>query len=203
MKSLKTIGVAAVMAAAMLALVGASSASAATPNLCKANESTCSAGNTYPAGTAVVGKLESGKEAILTGALELKCKASEVKGIVNPGGTGEITGASWTSCSPSCTVTAESLPWKATYAASGGGNGTMTVSSPKVKIQCSFISCTFTATSVVLDVTGGSGGSEAADPKINASKEPLTSGCGAGSWTAPYRVTSIGGTANAPGFITG
>jgi len=50
----KMLGLAAVAAAALMAFVGASSASAATSTLCSAAQSPCEAANAWPAITAVI-----------------------------------------------------------------------------------------------------------------------------------------------------
>jgi len=131
MKHLKASGLIALAAMAVVALIGAGTASAST--VCKANETTCSAANTYANGTAIKGTLASGTKAVLKGILTVECSASEVAGKLtsNPGAKGEITSASWTSCTRSggggCEPKPLSLPWTVEGVATGSGNGEMWV----------------------------------------------------------------------------
>ena len=190
MKLIKMFGLAAVAAIAAMAFIGAGTASA---ELCTANEEPCAAGNVLPNNSEIKSSLETGTKAILKGALEIECSVSTVNGKSTQAGnndpvSGLIEAATWTTCSPNCTVKAEALNWTSSIKRTGDKTGTLTVSNPKVKITCLFISCTFTAVggTVTLDVedTEATGGK----PKVIAVNEPLTSGCGAGSWTATYRV---------------
>jgi hypothetical protein len=201
MKHLKVLSLMVVAIAAMAAFTGVSSASAAS-KLCTSVSPTCS--GQFAAGDTLTGTVEAGTQAKLSGIITLSCSASSVVVEVTGEGTGKVTGATWTSCTPSgCTATAEaaSLPWSGTYAATSGGNGSLSVSSPKVKVVCG-LTCTFTASSVNLAFTQGSGGSEANDAKVVASNVPLTSACGSGTWNATYRITSAhmatGGTVSNP-----
>lgn len=79
MKSLKMLGLAAVAAAALMAFIGAGSASATT--LCSTNpgEGGGACGSVNPAGTTYTGSLKSGSEATLAaGFSTIKCKTSAV-----------------------------------------------------------------------------------------------------------------------------
>jgi len=80
MKTMKTLGLALVAVAAVMAIVGTGAAQAET-TLCKATQSPCAAGNGYGAGTKVEASLKSGTEAILTAGaefLQTNCKTSEI-----------------------------------------------------------------------------------------------------------------------------
>lgn len=199
MKYLKMLGLAALAAVAAMAILGASSASAVV--LCKENKSPCPEAQQYPSGTKISAKLVAGTKAVLTGSLTVECSASTVSGETTAKSgsplPGKITGLTFSTCTTCPTVTAESLPYSATANATGGGNGTMTVSNPKVKLSgCfGFATCTATAASVTLDLVGGSPG------RVKAVKEPLTIsgfGCGSsGTWSAEYEITAPN-----PVFIT-
>jgi hypothetical protein len=117
MKYVKTLGLAAVAAMALMAFFGASSASAAV--LCKTNTDPCTAGQDLkkaegevPADT-LTSSLTTGTSAVLKAAFsEVKCSSSHVNGkITNTGGTdlieeklvntevqGELTELSFTEC---------------------------------------------------------------------------------------------------------
>lgn len=142
--------------------------------------------------------------AVFKGVVNVTCTASTIKGEAGSGTTGSITAASWTGCEPSnCTATAENLPWGYTVSPTKGTmSGTLTISNPKITLTCGgFTHCTFTAASMVLDFSQGAGGA-GNEARITASKEPLTSGCGADELTANYLITTAtmvsGGTVASP-----
>jgi hypothetical protein len=218
-KLVKMLSIAAVAAVAAMALIGTATASATT--LCKANESKCATANTWPIGTKVVSTLEAGTEAKLEGIITTKCKNSEVVGETTKAGSpliGKVTKVSFTNCTGCKTVKELHMPYEAKIAATTGGNGTLTTTTGGSGSPGSVLSecggpgpCTAESASISLDVTGGLGGSEGADAKVVAEKEPLSlSGflcLGSGAWSANYRITSAtepGKTAitNPPGFIS-
>jgi hypothetical protein len=163
---LKLMGLAALMAAALTAFLGASSASAVT--LCKANENPCS--NDYAAGTTISGSLVANTKAVLlSGIGNVECEESTVSGK-----TSELSGSplmglieslTFAKCllgSTSCTVTVENLPYLVSITASGSGNGTMTVEHdgtggmPQAHVNCgSAFNCIVGNDPVTLPVAGG------------------------------------------------
>jgi len=198
MRHTKMIGLALVAALAVMAMAGAASASAAA-TLCSTNTSPCT-GTVYGSGTKISSQLKSGTVATLTTSIgNVVCKKSSVGGATtNTTGHGEISTLSFTECSlgtTSCTVKAVNLNYTAESFASGGGNGTLTISpkaglgSPGASVECgSFINCTFTSSDLVLDVTGGN------PATIIAKEEELTRTGGlcpsSSKWDAEYEVTA-------------
>jgi hypothetical protein len=108
MKHLKALNVAAVLAGALMAFIGASSASATV--LCSTTADPCPVGQTVPASTGIDFSLSSGTSANLQATAEDgggtldTCKSSTVKGkLTNAGSstanaTGEITELTWGAC---------------------------------------------------------------------------------------------------------
>jgi hypothetical protein len=202
MKYLKMLGLAAIAALALTAVLGAGSASAAT-FLCKTKANPCP--EHYPIGTVISASLETGTHAVLTTNLgKITCKKSTVTGkTTTTEGHGEITGLTFSECTDPfnnpCTVKAVNLPYTADIAtATAGvvnGNGTMTVTpkaggtgNPGATVECgSFMNCKFTSTAIALDVIGN------APAKVIASNEPLNREGGLcpseSFWDAEYTVT--------------
>lgn len=171
MKHLKILGLAVVAAMALAAFAGASTASAT--ELCSTNTSPCT-GTKYGSGTTVHTVLKSSTVATLTNPItNVTCTESTTHGTTtNAGGkgvavTGKITTFTFGGCKTSggtpCTVTSVNVGtgYNASIAATGGGNGTLTVTSsnvgnPGAKVECGIlINCTFTTASAALGVTGG------------------------------------------------
>lgn len=194
MKSIKWIGLAAVVSMIAMAFVGASSASALSTALCKTKEKVCASGNQYAAGTTLSAKLKEGTTAKLTGALEVTCSASTVGGKTEGASLGaSILGAietlTFTSCGTTCeSITAEGFPYVSHLVNLGSLKGTLTVLTPKVVLKkCTIfkITCTATAKEVVLDVD-----TSVEPATIKAINEPLELGaCGKGTWNAEYVLT--------------
>jgi hypothetical protein len=205
MKSIRILGLGVVAALAVMAFVGAGSASAVT--LCKANESPCTGTNKYPSGTAVSAHLKEGTVALLkTNIVNVTCSESETSGenTLESGSplTGLVRTLSFGECETvlgtPCTVTVVHLdalhPYNASIAATGGGNGTLTVTgnslgNPGATVECAtVINCTFTTASAALSVTGGTMAlAKASEVTLSQSgiKCPSTS-----TWNAEYRVTA-------------
>jgi hypothetical protein len=206
MKHLKIIGLAAVAAMAITAFAAAS---ASASELCSTNTSPCT-GTMYMPGTAVSA---SSTSAVLTtsGGLvnpTVTCKKSSTGGeTTTTGGVGTTVNGSLSSltfsecthnlASPpenTCTATAVNLPYLAKGTATGGGNGTLKVESggkgnPGAKVECKGLpTCTYSAASVTLDVTGGN------PATVVANKEALSGGafpCPPNAqWTATYTVNA-------------
>lgn len=188
MKSIKILGLAAVLAMAAMAFIGGSSASAVT--LCKVNTNPCPTESRIPVGETLKSQLNGGV-AKLTGLLNEECSSSTVEGATetNTGSSldGKITATTFTNCQE-CEKIEALPPWTFHLTATSSGNGTLTILTPEVHlINCTFfgIDCTVSASTVVLDVTGGS------PALVKAVNEPLEGGgfCD-GNWTATYKLTA-------------
>ncbi len=199
MKYVKSLSLAAVAAAALMALVGPSSALATgSTALCKANETPCATGNLYPSGTVIKGVTAAGGKALLTTKASgtLQCDSSfeahTTATTANPLPV-DITALTWTNCdlgSP-CTVTSVNLPYSADLTDTSPPPADLTITgNPGATIVCgAIINCTYTASSPVLKVTGG----EAGVAKAVAEKVALTGvgkACPNSTWDATYFLTS-------------
>jgi len=176
-KHVKILGLAAVAAMALMAFVGASSASATV--LCKVtptgtNPATCPTAETYGAGTVIEGTAVDAKlTASGVGFPNVTCNHSVTSASISNTGsasttvTGTITALDFTECETEgshtpCEVEVENLPYHAeVHWTSGTHNGVLTVKShgsgnPGAKVICSgVIECTFSKTLFELTVTGG------------------------------------------------
>ncbi|MFL5834506.1 MAG: hypothetical protein ACJ76B_11090 [Solirubrobacterales bacterium] len=204
MKFIKMMGLAVVAALAVMAMVGASAASA-SGTACKTNSEPCPAGDLYAAGTKMTAQLVPGTHATLTSSVgNVTCKNSTVAGVLNEPAKahGEITSLTFTNCTlgeTECTVSATKPPYTvtgiATPAVLGKGNGDFTVtqkaggSVPGATVVCGFfINCTFSSTDITLKFTGGSPAKLKAEA-VNLNRSggicPSTS-----VWHAEYEVTA-------------
>jgi len=202
MNKIKMIGLAVVAVFALMATVGAASASAGA-TLCSTNTSPCT-GTQYGSGTKVTGQLAAGFDATLTTSIgNVTCLKSTVGGVLNNvEGHGEITSLTFTECklgTTSCTVSAVNLPYTATAistaATLGQGNGDLTISAkagggtPGASVVCgSFINCTFSNGDIILKVIGGNPAilhAESVELSRSGGICPSTS-----KWDATYEVTS-------------
>jgi len=169
MKQFKMLGLAAVAALGLMAMVGAGTASAT--ELCSTNTSPCT-GTMYPAGTVVSAQLKAGTVANLTNPISnVICQKSTTAGKTTNTGekgvavTGTIESLTFTECKTAsgvaCTVKTLNIPYSASITATGSGNGTLTVTSggtgnPGATVVCgTLINCSFSTASAVLGVTGG------------------------------------------------
>ena len=169
MRVLKILGFAPLAATVLMAVVGASTASAAD-RLCETNTNPCNA----PVAVGGIIRAEA-TDPILTGGLVITealvtCGSSTAtvkltgnSGATNP--TGEVTALTWTGCKEvvfggGCAVTTVNLPYRAEVvtpspnltvtAHSGGG-------SPGAKVVCGgSISCTFQRADLTLPIDVGS-----------------------------------------------
>jgi len=200
MKYVKMLGLAAIVAAAMMAIVGAGTASATV--LCKTNTTPC--GSIYPAGTELHAVLESGTKATLKPETEIAtttCEESTVLADIEKAGSkeetvkGPITTLTFGKCNNTVKVlkpgTLE-LHW-----IPGTMNGTLTASGFEVEVVASLVKCVYAGSITSgLTLTGGviTPGNKATLDVVNA-KVPLKSGfeglCGKnGIWNGVYEVTS-------------
>lgn len=195
MKYLKMLGLAAVAAAALMAFVGAGTASATT-TLCKATESACSSTNMYPVNTEIKAKLVAGGKAVLTNSGELptvECSKSEVEGKTETTTTpeGNISKLTFEECNQTVEVL-EKGKLQVHYDAED--NGTLTATGVRVRVKALFgsLSCDFGGTvSSGLTVTGGTA------PKMDATAViPMIQETGfiecpeTATWHAEYEVTT-------------
>lgn len=201
MKYVKMLGLAAVAAMALTAIVGAGSASATV--LCKSSPSktgVCSTGEKYPANTAI--SASAGTTTLETNTENVTCSSSAT-GVKNTAESGsplasEVTSLTFSGCESSgkaaCTVESVGSPWTGSVAWTNGGNGTLTVSNGGARVSCGFglLQCRFGAKSLSLGITGGNAAT------VTASKVPLEITAEEGflkcpteaKWTATYSATS-------------
>jgi len=195
MKYLKMLGLVAALAMATMAF-GAGTASAT--KLCSVNTSPCPAGNTYGKGTSIKTQLVPGTNSTMSsGFVTVTCSESTMSGkTTSEGGsgavTGEISSATWKSCTSSlgsCTASALKTPWPAEVTGSGG-NGTLSVQHPGAKFTCGGTTCEYEASKASISVTGGN------PAKAKASSISFTK-IGGGflcsstaSWSGEYEVTA-------------
>jgi hypothetical protein len=196
MKHIQTMGLAIVAALALMAIVGAASASASAV-LCSTNTSPCT-GTKYGSGTKISAQLKSGTHATLTTSItDVTCTKSTVGGVTNTAeGHGEITSFTFSGCTAAsngstCTVKTLNLNYTAT-----ANPGSLTITpgpkggNPGATVECpgALINCTFTTSSITLGVTGGN------PAIISASNESLQREGGfcpsEAKWDATYEVTS-------------
>jgi hypothetical protein len=208
MKYVKMLALAAVAAGALMAFIGAGTASAT--ELC----STTTAAGACPAGQKVTGNLKftlaSGTSALLKetgaegGTLDT-CKGSEVAGeITNSGSatttvTGKITSLTWSTCSFTTTTTLKG--GLECHRIAGTSNCTLTADGPtKVTINTVFFgSCVYTVTEgeSIGDLTEGNPAVFHANA-IAHKQEGSNFACPATSvWTATYTLTSPATTVSA------
>jgi hypothetical protein len=174
MRLIKMLGLSAVAAAAVMAFVGASSASATSLEevvACKLDVTTCPAGEFYGSGTKVDGELVAGTHTtLLTPLGNVLCNESETEGeLTSALAHGSITAVSFSNnggkcplkgTSAECEVTIEHLPYlvkvslmsnhtgyEAVVSSGGGG-------APKALVDCGAISlkCLFWATTLLFTV---------------------------------------------------
>jgi uncharacterized protein YceK len=203
---IKMLGIAAMLAFALTAFVGATSSSAAVKKtvLCKKNEKLCSSANLWGTDVKITAHSE---KAVLLGSLPVTClstaiilaQSSHVDRIL-----GLISALTWTSCSGCSTVTTTTLPSGSLFPTSAGNGKLETTSTTSVLLKgCTVfnIECTATANTATLEFKGGTIGGTA---KAIANEVPvgLSGGlCGSsGKWDAgsagssPYVVTEVNGS---------
>ncbi|MGN6276464.1 MAG: hypothetical protein ACTHNP_11145 [Solirubrobacterales bacterium] len=191
MKHLKILALAALAVAALMAFVGASSASATV--LCKTNlTSGCAAGGwAYPAGT-VIEATATNSGTLVAGMVTLDtCTGSKLKSKTSNAGSstetvkGPIEELNWGSCTNATTTT--TLGELEIHWISGTDNGTVTVIGTKVTIGTIFGSCVFTASDI-----GTLVGGNLATIEIKEAPVKLVSGnCPTETkWTQNFEITN-------------
>jgi hypothetical protein len=215
MKYMKMLGLAAVAALALMAVVGAGTASAAAVVCSTTGETanaTCTTAGSKQVknGQAIDATLKPGTVAELTSTFDnVKCSTSTVAGQVTNGGTGagDIESMTFSSCTDSfggtCTAdtsASSANKWPATTTAHQNnaetgekhdGNGTMTVTNITGKFSCPIGTCRYTASSATTTVTGGEPATVTAT-KVSLNREEVSSfGCSAtATWSGTYTVTT-------------
>jgi hypothetical protein len=205
MKYVKMLGLAAVAAAALMAFVGASTASATV--LCKVAVNTTTgvcptspANEKYPKETEIAAELNNGATEpaeLETEFLTIKCEASTVSGKTENEGSstttvkGPISTLTFTKCN--CPVTVLKPGSLEIHWISGTDNGTVTSSNAEVTVNCSTIfgtvHCIYVTNSTDLGtLTGGT----TATLTANASIPRVTTNALCANlalWKAKYKVT--------------
>ncbi len=159
MKYLKIIGLAVVAAMATMAFVGAGSASASV-KLCKANEATCSAANTYAVPQGIKAVLE-GTAVLKAGPIEDECTESTMGGKATAYDATEVLGLLESVTFPAASCTCEeqkllNLPYKvsvlepnaageAVWHFTSGGTG-----NPSGLVKCGSLSCVYEKANVLV-----------------------------------------------------
>jgi hypothetical protein len=192
LKPLKLLG-AVLPVLTVLAFAGAGSASAAGTVLCKEDATPCPSALQYPSGTELA---IEGNSTFVSGFTNMECATSMVADAGAASGEpllAQMTSVEWTNCTSNlgvCTRTALNLPWGSSIAATGGGNGALTVSKPKLRLTCAGTTCEYEASSAKATLTGG-------NPfTVTASKIELTKTgggflcSGTATWAGTYTGTA-------------
>jgi hypothetical protein len=207
MKYVKMLGLAAVAAAALMAFVGASSASATV--LCKTvpAANVCGAGWTYGAGTEIHA-VNEGNLVLTTGSefTEITCKKGTVLGKTSNAGSAtetvngsiEAKNLTWEECSTpngKCTVATVKGGTLEVHSTATSGNGTLTSNGAEITSSCASIfgtiHCLYVTENEDLGtVTGGNPATM--DIESTPINQLATSGLcpSAPKWDAKYEVTS-------------
>ena len=211
MKYVKMLGLAAIAAAALMAFVGASTASATvlckTPGTGTPTGTTCPASWAYPAGTKITAE-NSGVVKLDTTFKTVECNKSTLSGETSNEGsatetvTGPEAGASLTFTECNCTVNVLKPGTLETHWISGSHNGTLTGNNSEVTVSCSTIfgnvHCIYVTENDDLgELTGGA--PAIFHSKATISRKPTNGLCSEEStWTATYTITSPN-----PLYVTG
>ncbi len=208
MKYVKMLALAAVAAGALMAFIGAGTASAS--KLCSTTVTPCPAGQNWQVNQALDFSIPAGSQAKLvdtTGTEELdKCSTSTVKGKISNAGsatetvTGPVEELTWGSCTfPTKTLKTGKLE---IHQIAGTSNGTVTADGTfEVTINVVFASCVYGVTAGVDlgEVTEGKVSGTTTSPVFhaNAVAEEFTESplCpNTAKWTGTYNLTEPTGT---------
>jgi hypothetical protein len=212
MKYVKMLGLAAVAAAALMAFVGASTASATvlckTPGTGEPTGTTCPAGWAYEKGTAIHA-VNEGTATLTTSFLDITCNKSTVQGSTDNEGsasetvTGSITTLTFEECN--CEVKVLAAGTLEVHWISGTHNGTLTSKNAEVTATCSTIfgkvHCIYSTPATGTDLGTATGGNPATMDISSADIPRLSTNslCDTtANWDANYSVTSP-----APLYVTG
>lgn len=196
MKDLKMLGLAVVAAAALMALVGTGTSSAAGV-LCSAPENPCAAANRWPANAIIQYSQKPGTSATLedtSGSTLNTCTTSGIGGKLTSnaaGGeaTGENTSITWGAVGTACTFTTDTTKLgKLKINSAGGGNGTV-IADEEIKVTVNaFGSCEY---GVKAGTTLGTLNDSTSSFEANAVAERLNVCLGPATtkWTVTYTRT--------------
>jgi hypothetical protein len=203
MKHLKMLGLAVVASAALIAVIGAGSASAT--ELCSTATTACS-GTKYGKGTKLVAG-NTGNVVLITRVTTITCTASTIEAETTSAGgagttavTGKTTALTFTGCTRTggekCAVKSTNL---GTVSLTGGAASTTAgfnynvTSKTGANVTCGFfINCTFFTEETTLTGTNQASGK----PVVKAEEEELAEEGGLcplevfNTWTATYEITS-------------
>ena len=197
MKYLKMLGLAAIAAGALMAFVGAGTASA--------TELTCSAGVMCAAPThihavnegtvtldPIIGNIEC-TESTVTGRANTGSSTTTVESVNEKGAASELEALTFGGCNATITVEKKGSLEVHTRTASADGNGTLTSKGAQIKIVFNGITCTAT-TGTGTDIgtlTGSKNTKSTATLDIEATIPLDGAFCGgSASWTGKYLVTT-------------
>jgi hypothetical protein len=169
MRLMRTLGITAIGLFVAIALIGATTAAAATGTyLCKVKETSCLAKNRYLPPLLFTAQTQTGAEAkIVTSSGTVACQKSWLEGEMTEEGataTGFVAAFGFATCTlekTACTVTAVHLSYLDSFKASTEGNGTFALKKningkPGVSLACGeVLSCTFAMEPEALPFTGG------------------------------------------------
>jgi hypothetical protein len=208
MRYLKILGLAAITALTLMAVVGANSASAT--ELCTVNTSPCPAASKYNSGTVI--EASSTNATFTTSLGNVVCTGSSIKGATTSSGgsksyvEGKLESLTFSFCtlttpfgatSHTCMVTAIDLFYRSVTTKTTHPNGTLSLSfgvlgDPGIKVDCgaSVLRCRLNSVNVTLDLNGGS------PATVLAKEEPWNRTVYEGglcptsaTWDATYTVT--------------
>jgi hypothetical protein len=201
MKHLKMLGIAAVAALALMAVVGSATASA---KICSSSGTGTSCGASD--GNEFTGAFSAtATNATLTsGFVTVSCTDSVASGnILNSStGAGNITGLTFSGCSnnlgggcEASTTASSGAPWTAGVAHTTGTNGTLTVSNVQGEFTCTIfggpVKCIYAATTAKAEVVGGTPATVKATKVALAKQAGSNALCSTeGTWSGTYTVTS-------------
>jgi hypothetical protein len=196
MKHFKMLGLAIVAAAALMALVGAGTASAT--GLCKNNETTSYCNEPYGAGTEIASRLVAEtKWKLKTEPQTVECSKSTISGKTENAGEGEavkepLTALTFSECN--CTVSVLKTGSLKFESIAGTNNGTMKLEGNEITTLCSTIfgnvHCIYGAESIDLGTL--TGGNPAKADSLGAVPRLTTSFlCSSEAiWEASYEITA-------------
>lgn len=198
MKYVKVLGLAAVIAAALMAFAGSASATILTGTGCSA-ETGCAAG------TVIKAELKAGTKATLTSSFigEVICEKSTVEGKTsNAGGASEtvnggIEALSFTSCNGTVTVLKNGTLEIHTENTTSNGNGTLTSNGAEVTVEIVGLHCIYSTSNTDVGKvtgsvnTGGTATMTAASAAIKRTAGRSGAFCGeSATWNASYVVNT-------------
>jgi len=204
MKYVRILGLAAVAAAALMAFVGASTASATV--LCTVEGTgsptgtTCPEGKAEPGGTEIKSSLVAGTKAVLATSFKtIECKKSSVAGKTSNEGsatetvTGSITTLTFEECN--CVINVLKNGSLEVHWISGTHDGTVTSSGAEVTAECETlfgkVHCIYTTNATDLGTLAHGNPAKLEVKEASIPRAPTNALCAEKAlWTATYEVTT-------------